>query len=146
MQPSHAPSDWVIADRYLGERARLGYAWRTIRDSGAPLAFGSDCPVEPIDPLAGLHAAVTRQTIGGEPTGGWYPEECLTADEALAAFTLGSAFASGEETMKGSVEAGKLADFVVLDADPLAGAPDLFLRAKVEATVIGGRVAYGDLG
>ncbi|MHB0870004.1 MAG: amidohydrolase [Chloroflexota bacterium] len=145
MQPSHQPSDWIVADRYWGERNRLAYAWRTVLDSGAVLAFGSDCPVEPIDPMLGLHAAVTRQTVEGRPEGGWYPEQRLTPLEALKAFTLGPAYASGEESLKGSLAPGKLADFVVLSHDPVAGTPELFLQTRVEATVVGGRVVYGDL-
>ena len=145
MQPSHAPSDWMVADRYWGERSRFGYAWRGVLEAGAVLAFGSDCPVEPIDPLPGLHAAVTRQTPAGEPAGGWYPAERLSAREALHAFTWGAAYSSGEEHIKGTLGVGKLADLVVLSEDPLAGDPDAWLRARVEATLVGGRLAHGDL-
>ncbi len=145
MQPVHQPSDWRVADRFWGERSRLSYAWRTVLDSGAILAFGSDCPVEPIDPMLGLHAAVTRQTIEGLPPGGWYPEQRLAPLEALRAFTFGPAYASGEESIKGTLAAGKLADFVVLSQDPMSGPPELFLQVSVDATLVGGRVVYGDL-
>jgi predicted amidohydrolase YtcJ len=145
MQPSHQPSDWLIADRYWAGRNDLAYAWRTILESGAVLAFGSDCPVEPLSPLAGMFAAVTRQTVDGQPVGGWHPEQRLTPLEALRGFTLGAAFASGEESVKGSLSAGKLADFVVLSDDPITGDPRLFLSTKVEATAVGGRVIYGEL-
>ncbi|MGI5835035.1 MAG: amidohydrolase [Chloroflexota bacterium] len=146
MQPIHQPSDWIIADRYWGpERTPLAYAWRAVLDSGAVLAFGSDCPVEPIDPLPGLFAAVTRQTRDFQPEGGWHPEQRLTPMQALRAYTLGSAYASSEERDKGSLSPGKLADFVVLSDDPFAGPPELFLRTEVLATVVGGRVVFGDL-
>jgi len=145
MQPSHATSDWPVAERHWAGRTGLAYAWRTLLDTGAVLAFGSDCPVEPIDPLPGLYAAVTRQTAAGQPAGGWHPEQRLTPTEALRAYTLGSACASGEESIKGSLAVGKLADFVVLSTDPLAGTPEAFLQAKVEATAVGGRVVYGEL-
>jgi predicted amidohydrolase YtcJ len=145
MQPSHATSDWQVADRHWAGRTGLAYAWRSVLDAGAPLAFGSDCPVEAIDPLAGLFAAITRQTPEGEPAGGWHPEQRLRPLEALRAFTLGAAYSSGEERLKGSLEVGKLADFVVLSADPLADPPEGLLTAKVEATFVGGRRVYGEL-
>ncbi len=145
MQPAHQPSDWRIADRFWGKRNRFAYAWRTVLASGAVLAFGSDCPVEPIDPMLGLHAAVTRQTPEGEPPGGWHAEQRLAPLEALRAFTWGPAYAAGEESAKGSLMPGKLADFVVLPVDPLTGPPELFLETRVEATVVGGRVVFGEL-
>lgn len=146
MQPSHQPSDWVVADRYWGpKRTPMAYAWRTVLESGAVLAFGSDCPVEPIDPLPGLYAAVTRQTFDGQPKGGWHPEQRLTPLEALRAYTLGPAYASGEEEEKGSLTPGKHADFVVLSDDPFSGPPELFLRTELLATVVGGRIIYGEL-
>jgi predicted amidohydrolase YtcJ len=145
MQPSHATSDWQVADRHWAGRTSQAYAWRSILQSGAPLAFGSDCPVEPIAPLPGLYAAVTRMTAEGLPEGGWHPEQRLTPVEALRAYTLGSAFAGGQESITGSLEAGKLADFVVLSRDPFNGPPELFLAVGVEATVVGGAVVHGDL-
>ncbi len=145
MQPSHATSDWQVAEHCWGDRSRLAYAWRTLLDSGAVLAFGSDCPVEPIDPLPGLYAAVTRRRADGTPPGGWHPEQRLTPLEALRAYTLGSAYAAGEESIKGSLSAGKVADFIVLSEDPMAGPPELLLKTRVEATVVGGRVVHGEL-
>ena len=144
MQPIHATSDWPVAERYWGERASLAYAWRTVRDSGAVLAFGSDCPVEPLDPWLGLHAAVTRERADGQPRGGWHPEQRLDARAALAAYTVGAAYASGEERLKGSLAPGRLADLVVLARDPLES-PEGFLGMGVEATVVGGEVVYGAL-
>ncbi len=145
MQPSHATADWLVAERHWAGRTERAYAWRSVLDAGAPLAFGSDCPVEQIDPMSGLYAAVTRRTPSGLPEGGWNPEQRLTPAEALRAHTLGSAYSSGEESIKGSLEAGKLADFVVLSKDPLTGPPELFLETQIEATVVGGKLVYGEL-
>lgn len=145
MQPVHATSDWLTAERYWGKRNAYSYAWRTVLDSGAVLAFGSDCPVERINPFAGLHAAITRQTADGRPPGGWHPEQRLTALEALRAFTLGPAYASGEEHLKGSLAPGKLADLAILDRDPIAGSPNAILETRVIATIVGGRVTHGSI-
>jgi predicted amidohydrolase YtcJ len=144
MQPIHATSDWPVAERYWGERSALAYAWRTVRDSGAVLAFGSDCPVEPLDPWLGLRAAVTREREDGQPRGGWHPEQRLDARAALAAYTVGAAYASGEERLKGSLTPGHLADFVVLSEDPMSSS-EATRDARVEATVVGGEVVFGDL-
>jgi predicted amidohydrolase YtcJ len=142
MQPIHATSDMVMADRYWGERARYSYAWRSLLDSGAHLAFGSDCPVESLDPLMGIHAAVTRQRASGEPEGGWYPQERLTVAEAVHAYTWGAAYASGEEGAKGSIAPGKLADLVVLSRDIFEIPPGEILEAEVLYTIFDGRVVY----
>jgi len=142
MQPIHATSDMAMADRHLGARARWSYAWRSLAASGATLAFGSDAPVESMEPLRGIHAAVTRQRPDGSPAGGWYPEERLTAAEAVAAYTLGAAYASGEESLKGSLVPGKLADVVVLSQDLLAIPPSEILSTRVEHTSLGGQVVY----
>lgn len=141
MQPIHATSDMYLADELLGERARYSYAWRSVLASGARLAFGSDCPVEPLDPFLGLHAAVTRQR-DGRPEGGWYPEERLTAEEAVRAYTEGAAWASGEERLKGRLAPGMLADFVALPSNPLEGNPEALLAMQVQATYIGGERVY----
>jgi len=142
MQPIHATSDMVMADRYWGERARYSYAWRSLLDSGARLAFGSDCPVENLDPLMGIHAAVTRQRASGEPEGGWCPQERLTVAEAVHAYTLGAAYASGEEKAKGSIAPGKLADLVVLSRDIFEIPPEEILETEVLYTIFDGRVVY----
>lgn len=142
MQPIHAISDMMMADRYWGERARYSYAWRSLLDSGARLAFGSDCPVESLDPLMGIHAAVTRQRASGEPEGGWYHQERLTVAEAVHAYTLGAAYASGEERAKGSIAPGKLADLVVLSGDIFEIPPEEILETEVEYTIFDGRVVY----
>jgi predicted amidohydrolase YtcJ len=142
MQPIHAVSDMFLADRYWGERARWSYAWQSLSEAGATLAFGSDAPVESPDPLAGIHAAVTRQRASGEPEGGWYPEQRLSVADAVRAYTLGAACSSGEENDRGSISVGKLADLVVLSRDIFQIQPREILQTKVMATVLGGVFVY----
>jgi len=156
MQPIHATQAMEMADRHWGNRARLSYAWRSLLDSGAVLAFGTDCPVESLNPLAGLYAACTRRRCGtaarrcgaaaqradGTLQEGWYPEERLTLGQALYAYTMGSAYASGEEQDKGSLAPGKMADIVVLSRDIFAGPPEAILDTVVDMTIVGGRVVY----
>jgi predicted amidohydrolase YtcJ len=142
MQPIHATSDRDIAERYWGRRSRYAYAWRSLRDCGTVLAFGSDAPVETPDVFQGLYAAVTRRR-GDEPDGEpWYPEEALTIDEAIRGYTVGAAYASGEEDHRGTLTVGKLADFAVLNHDVLQAGPEGLLQARVVATVIGGAIVY----
>ncbi len=143
MQPTHATSDMPWAEDRLG-RARLigAYAWRTLLDSGAVLAFGSDFPVESVNPLWGLFAAVTRQDHDGNPAGGWLAAQRVTLDEALRAFTWGAAYASFDETEAGTIEAGKRADLTVLDRNILNAAPRAILDARVTHTVVRGAVVY----
>lgn len=144
MQPIHATSDMLIADRYWGERAATSYAWRSVLASGAPLAFGSDCPVETISPVAGIHAAVTRRRADGTPgPDGWRPLERLSVEQAVRAYTLGAARAAGREGEAGTIEPGKLGDFTVLDADPFVVDPREILDIPVRATIIAGRVCWG---
>ncbi|HWI61681.1 MAG TPA: amidohydrolase [Symbiobacteriaceae bacterium] len=145
VQPSHAPSDRYIADKFWGDRSRLAYAFRSLLKSGARLAFGSDVPVEPLDPLAGLHAAVWRKRLDEPDSESWYPGERLSVNEALHGFTMGAAYASGEEQLKGSISTGKLADFVVLTHDISTGAEEPLRDARPQATVVGGRLMFGDL-
>lgn len=143
MQPTHATSDMPWAEERVGPRRIVwAYAWRKVRDAGVPLALGSDFPIESPDPHLGLYAAVTREDAQGQPTGGWYPDEKLTAFEALRGFTLGAAFAGFGETEVGSLAVGKRADFVVLAEDPLA-VPDAALRRlPILATYVDGRPVY----
>lgn len=146
MQPLHATSDMAAADRLWGARnGRGAYAWRSLQQAGARLAFGSDCPVETFDPLLGIHAAVTRQDVQGEPPGGWYPHERLTVAEAVHAYTLGAAYAAGEEADKGSLAPGKLADLVLLDRDPFTTDPATIPQTRVLATLVGGLIVAGSL-
>jgi predicted amidohydrolase YtcJ len=143
VQPIHATSDMRTADRFLGRRTAQSFAWRSLLDAGARLAFGTDAPVEPIDPIATIHAAVTRRRADGSPgPDGWHREQRLTAAESLHAYTLGSAYAAGEEGRKGSLVPGKLADVTVLSADPLAIPPDELLSLRVDATIVGGRIVH----
>ncbi len=144
MQPIHATQDMYLADRYWGERARLSYAWRSLLRAGGRLAFGSDAPVESMNPLVGIHAAVTRQRADGEPGEGWYPEQRLTVAEAVHGYTLGAAYASGTERDRGSVTVGKLADLVVLSGDIFEIPPQEILDTRVVATVFDGEIVYGD--
>ena len=105
-------------------------------------AFGSDAPVETLSPLAGIHAALTRQDAQGRPDGGWYPEERITIHEAIQAYTLGAAYASHEETQRGSIELGKFADLVVLDRDIVSTPPSEILRTRVLMTLVNGEIAF----
>lgn len=143
MQPTHATSDMPWAEDRIGPQRIVGaYAWRQLRDSGARLAFGSDFPVESVDPRLGLYSAVTRADTEGKPAGGWMPQEKLTAFEALRGFTLDAAYAGFAENELGSLAVGKRADFVVLKEDPLA-VPDAQLRTlDVQATYVDGKPVY----
>jgi predicted amidohydrolase YtcJ len=140
MQPTHAIHDIKMADRYWGERSRQAYAWRTLQDAGARLAFGSDAPIEVFDPFLGLYAAVTRRSeIDGYPgPEGWYPEQRLTLDQALRAFTAGAAYAAGLETRLGLLAPGYHADLVVLDRDIFALPASALLETQVRRTMVGG--------
>ena len=143
MQPVHAPSDMPTAERLWGARCAGAYAWRTQLAAGAPVAFGSDAPVEGIDPFWGIHAAVTRRRAGGAPgVDGWYPEQRLTVEEALRGFTLGAAYAAGMEAEVGSLACGKLADLVVLDRDIFSVEPMAIRDTVVLGTMVGGRWRY----
>jgi predicted amidohydrolase YtcJ len=142
VQPIHATADRDVADRYWGARSRWAYAFRSLATSGAVLAFGSDAPVETPDPWRGLYAAVTRCREDEPDRPPWYPEERVTLREALRAYTAGAAHAAGTEAWHGTLEPSKVADFIVLDRDPYAGAPDDLLRVQVLATVVHGRAVH----
>ena len=143
MQPYHAIDDGRWAEKRIGhERARTSYAWRAMLDAGAVLAFGSDWPVAPLDPLSGIAAAVTRATLDGRNPGGWFPEQRLTVEEALRAYTQGSAYAAFEEKDKGTISPGKFADLDVLSEDLFQIPPERIKDARVEITIVGGRVVY----
>ena len=144
MQPYHAIDDGRWAERRLGrERARYSYAWRSMLDHHVKLAFGTDSPVAPLNPMLGLYAAVTRATLDGKNPEGWIPEEKITLPEAIEAYTMGSAYAEFQEKDKGSIRPGKLADFVILSDNIFAIPADAIRNVKVETTVIGGRVVFG---
>jgi len=139
MQPIHATSDMMMADRFWGERVRLAYAWRTQLSQGAHLAFGSDAPVESPNPFLGLYAAVTRRRPDGAPgPAGWVPEEKLTVSEAVEAFTVGAAYAAGTENRQGRIAPGCLADLIILENDPFTCPPEELLTMQSSATMVGG--------
>jgi predicted amidohydrolase YtcJ len=143
MQPYHAADDGRWADKRIGaQRARTTYAFRSLLDAGATLAFGSDWTVAPLDPLAGMLAAVTRRTLDGRHPNGWVPEQKISVEEALRAYTIGSATAEFTEKEKGTLAPGMLADFVVLSHDILSGGVEALEKARVEMTVVDGRVVY----
>jgi predicted amidohydrolase YtcJ len=137
MQPVHVASDWAVASRLWGERARFSYAWRSLLAHGAVLAFGSDAPVEPLNPWAGLQVAVTRRDLAGQPPDGWYPGERLTLAEALAGFSSGAAFAAGEPR-QGALAPGCRADFVLLERDPFTVPPEELGQLRPMATFVAG--------
>ena len=143
MQPTHATTDmkWAV-DRVGEARTRYAYAWRSLLDSGVRIAGGSDAPVERVQPLPGIYAAVTRQDHAGGPEGGWHPEQRVTREEALRMFTIDAAYSVFEDDLKGSLEVGKLADMVVLSKDIMSiPAPDI-LDTDVLTTILGGRIVY----
>jgi predicted amidohydrolase YtcJ len=139
VQPTHATSDMPWAQTRLGpERLQGAYAWRSLADAGAHLALGSDFPIENPDVLAGLYAARSRQDAAGQPEAGWFPEQRLSAHEALEGFTRGPAWASFEESRRGQLKAGMDADFVALSVDPVDGPAKALVDAQVRATVVAG--------
>jgi predicted amidohydrolase YtcJ len=143
MQPYHAIDDGRWAEKRIGhERCKTTYAFRTLLDHKVRLAFGSDWTVAPLNPMTGIYAAVTRRTLDGKNPGGWFPEQGITLEEAIEAYTMGSAYAEFSEKEKGSLTPGKLADIVVLDSDLWAIAPEKLNEVKVRYTVVGGRVVY----
>lgn len=144
MQPIHATSDMLAADEFWGKRSQWAYNARLQLDQGVVVAFGSDAPVEPFEPLKGIYAAVTRQRPDGSPgPDGWHPELRLTVDEALRAFTIGPAYAAGLENEVGKLAPGYLADLVVLDRDLYTVPPPEILSTQVMATMVGGEWRYG---
>jgi predicted amidohydrolase YtcJ len=143
MQPIHATSDMLMADRFWGQRCVGAYAIRDQLEAGAVLAFGSDAPVEPINPLYGIHAAVTRRRPDGTPgPDGWYPAQRLTVEEAVRGFSWGPAYAVGMEDRLGTLAPGMLADLVVLDRDIFTCDPMEIREAEVLGTMIGGEWKY----
>jgi predicted amidohydrolase YtcJ len=144
VQPYHAIDDGKWAEKRIGaERAKTTYAFRSFLRRGARLALGTDWPVAPLNPMLTLYAAVTRATLDGRRPGGWVPEQKITVGEAIEAYTMGAAYAEFQEREKGSIAIGKVADFVVLSADPFKVAPDALRDVKVVTTVVGGKVVYG---
>ena len=143
MQPYHAIDDGRWAEKRIGsERCRTTYAFRDLIDAGARLAFGSDWPVAPLDPLLGVYAAATRRTLDDRNPGGWIPEQKISVAEALRAYTRDAAYAEFAEREKGVLRPGYLADLVVLSRDILEIPPEEIAQARVEMTVVGGRTVY----
>jgi predicted amidohydrolase YtcJ len=146
MQPQHAEPNRNLFDVWspnLGPaRSANGWPWRSISGSGGRLAFGTDWPVVPLDPAASLHVAVNRQTRSGQPPGGWLPDQRLSLDEALAAWTSGSAYAEHSDDVKGSLSEGMLADLAILDRDVSATPRSELGSLNVTATIVGGQVVY----
>jgi hypothetical protein len=133
VQPHFVPSDFWVVDRVGPARARWVYPFRTLMHEGLTLAAGSDCPVEPISPVLGLWAAVTRKS---------FPQENLTVKEALRMYTVNAAYASFDENERGTIEVGKLADLTILSADPLSVPLDDIKKIRVQMTIVDGKIVY----
>jgi predicted amidohydrolase YtcJ len=143
MQPYHAIDDGRWAEKVIGhERSKTTYAFRSLLDAKAKVVFGSDWPVAPAIPLEGIYAAVTRRTLDDKNPGGWFPEQKISVEQALTAYTSDAAYSSFDEKIKGSLERGKLADFVVLDQNIFTIAPEKIREVKVARTVVGGKTVF----
>jgi len=143
MQPYHAIDDGRWVERRIGPvRIKTTYAFRTLLDTGAKLAFGSDWTVAPLDPILGVYAAVTRRTLDGKNPDGWIPEQKISVGEALRAYTAGNAYATFDEATRGALAPGYDADVVVLDRNLFAMAPDSLDGARVRYTIVGGKVVF----
>jgi len=143
MQPVHQTSDRLMAEARLGNgRLNGAYAWKSLLDSGAVLAFGTDVPVESSSPFPGLAAAMTREDAAGQPFGGWMPAERLSREQAWRAYTIGAAYAAFAEDRLGSLEPGKRADFLIIDQDILLATPAQIRQMQVLQTWIGGKPAF----
>ena len=146
MQPIHCTSDMpFVEDRVGSARVEGAYAWRWFLDAGLVIPAGSDFPVESPDPLLGIYAAVTRQDTAGRPEGGWHSEQRMSIEEAIRGFTSWAAYAAFQEDVLGSIEAGKLADFTILDRDILTCPPKDILKTRVVYTIIGGKIRNSTL-
>jgi predicted amidohydrolase YtcJ len=143
MQPTHCITDKRFAEKRIGpNRCKGAYAWRRLLDAGAKIAFGTDYPVEPINPLEGLYAAVTRKDRAGEPGDGWFPDQKLSMEEAIELYTIGSAYAEFMEDRKGMIKEGYLGDVVIFDSDLMTIPHDQIMSAKVDYTIVGGKIVY----
>jgi predicted amidohydrolase YtcJ len=143
MEPTHCITDKRFYEKRIGyERSKGAYAWRSLVDAGSILAFGTDYPVEPLNPMEGLYAAVSRKDRLGEEGEGWFPEQKLTMEEAIIYYTLGSAYAQFMEERKGMIRKGYLADIVIVDKDLLTIPESEIMKTKVDYTITGGKVVY----
>ena len=143
VQPIFLCTDLHWIESRLGEdRIHDAYLWKTLMKNGMILAGGSDCPVEPYDPIKGIHAAVTRQDLNGYPPEGWQPREKLTVYEAICLFTKNIAYTTGDEDVLGTIEVGKFADLTVLDQDPFRTAPEKLKNIQVAMTYVAGQKVF----
>ena len=142
IQPSHCIDDMRWAEKRIGERVKNAYLFNSFVNNGVKLAFGTDWPVEPLNPMQGIYAAVTREYPEGGPENGWFPEEKITLEQAIEFYTLGSAYAEFQEKIKGSIEKGKLADLVVLDRNIFKIPKREILKTKVDYTILNGKIVY----
>ncbi|TKJ36820.1 MAG: hypothetical protein CEE38_10825 [Planctomycetes bacterium B3_Pla] len=143
MQPTHCITDKRFAEKRIGRhRCKGAYAWQRLLDAEAKIAFGTDYPVEPISPLEGLYAAVTRKDRAGEPGDGWFPDQKLSMEKAIELYTLGSAYAEFTEDRKGMIKKGYLGDVVIFNEDLMTIPHDRIMSAKVDYTIVGGKVVY----
>jgi predicted amidohydrolase YtcJ len=143
MQPVHCISDKKFCEKRIGsERAKGAYAWKSLADAGAILAFGTDYQVEPLNPMEGLYASVTRKDRLGEEGEGWHPEQKIKMEDAIKYYTLGSAYSQFMEDRKGMIKTGCLADIVILDKDLLTIPENEIMKTKVDYTIIGGKIVY----
>jgi hypothetical protein len=143
MQPTHCITDKRFAEKRIGtRRCRGAYAWQRLMDAGATIAFGSDYPVEPTNPLEGLYAAVTRKDRVGETGDGWFPDQKLSMEKAIELYTLGSAYAEFMEDRKGMIKEGYLGDVVIFNNDLMSIPHDQIMSTKVDYTIVGGEIVY----
>jgi len=142
IQPSHCIDDMRWAEKRIGDRARHSYLFSSFVKAGVKIAFGTDWTVEPLNPMLGLYAAVTREFPAGGPNGGWFPDEKISLEQAIEFYTLGSAYAEFQDDVKGSIKVGKLADLVVLDKNLFELEPKELLNTKIDLTILGGKVVF----
>jgi predicted amidohydrolase YtcJ len=144
MQQTHATTDMRFAETRVGaERSKTAYPWRSLLNTGAALAFGTDWSVEPLDPMRGVFSSVTRTNIQRmEPLEGWFPEQKMTVWESIFHYTVGSAFAEHMENVKGSISVGRAADMVILERDLFTIPTAQILETKVDYTIVGGRIVW----
>ncbi len=143
MQPSHETTDMRWAEQRLGpERSKGAYAWNSLQKSGARLAFGTDYDVEPLNPFRGLYACTTRELPDGSPPNGWQPQEKISLEDCIRAYTTGAAYAQFADGKKGELKSGEYADFIVLSADLTKIPPSQYITTKVLSTVVAGHTVY----
>lgn len=143
MQPTHCITDKRFCVKRIGaDRSKYAYAWKSLADAGATLAFGTDYQVEPLNPMEGLYASVTRKDRHGEEGSGWYPEQKITMEQAIKYYTLGSAYAQFMDSRKGMIKSGYLADIVITDKNLLTTPENEIMKTKVDYTIVGGKIVY----